>query len=267
MPTAEYRRQKSDDRPRPEKDIRQSASIEEKKLANHRGSVSRLLSVLCSLSSALCLLLSACAMTPKLPPPPPKYVYQEDRPAGPASANSLWRNSASLFEDAKARRLNDLVTILVQENITGSGTADTATKKDSSLDASVTNFLNLPLTWSLNNRYNLTPTVSGAMKDDFKGSGATTREGKLVGTITAKVVEVMPNGSLVVESRKELTVNNEKQILVLRGMARPDDITVDNTIASSRLADAQVYFVGDGVIQDKQRPGWLVRILDRIWPF
>lgn len=220
-------------------------------------------------ASLLCLLLApACAMTPKLPPPPPKYVYADEKPALPAAANSLWRENGSLFEDHKARRLNDLVTILVAESTSASGKADTSAKRDSSLDASVGNFFNLPLNWSVNGgRYMLNPAVSGSMTDDFKGSGSTTRQGSLAGTITAKVVEVMPNGNLLLESRKELTVNNEKQIMVLRGMVRPDDILINNTISSAKVADAQVYYVGDGVIQDKQRPGWLVRLIDRIWPF
>lgn len=220
----------------------------------------------CILSISGLFLSSAC-MTPKLPPPPPKYVYKDEAPVQP-SANSLWRGIAGLIEDPRARRLNDLVTIRVYENITASGKADTSAKRNSSLDASVQNFFGMPLSASVNKgRFMLTPTVTGSMEDDFKGSGATTREGKLVGTITAKVVEVMPNGNLVLESRKELTVNNEKQILVFRGMIRPEDVATDNSVMSSKVADAEVYFVGDGVIQNKQRPGWLVRLLDKIWPF
>jgi flagellar L-ring protein precursor FlgH len=221
---------------------------------------------LCSLACIVVLVLSACA-TPKLPPPPPKYVQPEEK-AQQVAANSLWLNGGSLFEDPRARRLNDLLTIYVLENISASNRAATDASRDSSLDAAVTDFFGLPLSASVNGgRYNLTPTVSGSMKDDFKGSGATTREGKLIGTITAKVVEVMPNGNFVLESRKDITINNEKQILVLRGMIRPEDIEQDNSITSSKLADAEVYYVGDGVIQNKQRPGWLVRFLDKVWPF
>jgi len=231
--------------------------------------ISRQATGVCFLSYVLCfLLLSACATTPPLPPPPPKYVYPHETAPHPGSAsNSLWRDSASLTEDNKARRLNDLVTINVVENISGSGTADTTAGRDSSVDAGITSLLGLPLAGSYKGRYNLAPTVSGSMKDNFKGNGNTTRTGKLIGTITAKVVEVMPNGLLSIESRKEITINNEKQILILRGMTRTDDIANDNSVLSSRVADAEVFFVGDGIIQDKQRPGWLVRFLDKVWPF
>ncbi len=225
---------------------------------------------MCSIVFAL-FLISACATAiSQLPPKPPKYVYREEK-TELRSVNSLWTDTASLYEDVKARRLNDLVTINVVENITGSGKADTSTNRKSTLDASVQSFFGVPTNLGLKNLFGhgntFSPEVQGSAENDFKGSGATTREGTLVGTITAKVVEVLPNNNLVLEASKEITINNEKQILVLRGIIRPDDILVDNTVLSSRVADAQVYFVGDGVIQDKQRQGWLVRVLDNVWPF
>ena len=70
-----------------------------------------------------------------------------------------------------------------------------------------------------------------------------------------------------IETTDKETINDEKQILVFSGIARPDDIESDNTILSSKIADARVYYVGDGVIQDKQKPGWLVRAMDKVWPF
>lgn len=221
------------------------------------------------------LLLSACSSTPKLPDPPPRYVYpkneknESSRPL--PTANSLWNDTASLYEDVKARRLNDLVTINVIENMTGSGTADTKAGKKSTYNAGIENLLGFPLTFNTTNLYgkgkNFSPTITGSSQDDFKGNGSTTRSGNLIGTITAKVVEVMPNGTLALESRKEITINNEKQILILRGIVRPDDIGIDNTVLSSRVSDAEVFFVGDGIVQNKQKPGWLVGILDLIWPF
>jgi flagellar L-ring protein precursor FlgH len=224
---------------------------------------------------ALAIVVSSCASTPKLPPPPPRYIYQTTQAEAPKPAvrgsNSLWHETAGLYEDVKARRLNDLLTIRVAENISGSGAADTAASRKSSADAGVDSLLGIPTDLGLSNLYGkgkgFSPTVKGSMQDDFKGSGATTRAGSLVGTITAKVVEVMPNGTLAIESRKEITINNEKQILILRGIVRPDDIAVDNSVLSSRVADAEVFFVGDGVLAGKQNTGWLVKILDKVWPF
>ncbi len=222
--------------------------------------------------AALCavlLLLTACA-TPQLPPPPPRYVHHAETVQKP-TRNSLWDDSASLYEDFKARRLNDLVTIKVVENIIGSGSADTTTSRDSSANAAVTNFFGTPTILNAQNfwgnGYSFEPKVEGFMKNDFKGEGETNRSGKLIGTITAKVVEVMPNGNFVIESRKDLIINSERQTLVLTGMVRPDDIASDNSVLSSRIADAEIYFVGRGVIQEKQDPPWFTRVLDKVWPF
>ena len=223
--------------------------------------------------------LTGCASTPsaKLPPPPPKYVYQMEETVTAPVANSLWNDSINLFEDRKARRLNDLVTINIIESLSGSGTADTSTSRDSSGDYQLTNLFgmesdfgiqNLPL---LNKAFGesakFDPSVKGSARSDFKGKGDTNREGELIATITAKVVEVLPNGNLMLEARKELTINEERQILVLQGMVRPDDISMNNMVMSNKIADAEVFYVGDGVIQDKQKPGWLVRGLDKVWPF
>jgi flagellar L-ring protein precursor FlgH len=163
------------------------------------------------------------------------------------------------------------------ENISGSGKADTKTSRDSSATVEMTDFLGMNTDFNLHNVFGLkdlykggntfSPKVSGSGKSEFTGKGDTTREGKIVGTITAMVVEVLPNGNLVLGSRKEITINNEKQIFVFRGVVRPEDISADNTVPSTKIADARVYYVGDGVIQDKQSPGWLIRILDKVWPF
>lgn len=212
----------------------------------------------------------SCASSPKLPPRSAGYVQKEEAAMRP-SVNSLWTDGASLYEDNKARRLNDLLTIKVVENIKGSGTADTSTGRDSSITTGMDSIFGLSPQITgfdlLGKGKTFSPEVSGSMKDSFKGTGETARQGKLVGTITAKVVDVMPNGNLMIESRKEITINREKQILVLTGMVRPSDIGIDNVVSSDKVADAEVFFVGDGVVGDKQGQGWLIRILDKIWPF
>jgi flagellar L-ring protein FlgH len=228
------------------------------------------------LSSVLCfLVLFSCATTPKLPPPPPRYVYQnqsaDDTRIPAKGTNSLYCDKASLFEDVKAHRLNDLVTINVAENISATGTADTTANKASSVDASISNLLGIPTNLNLSNLFGkgntFSPTVNGSNTEAFTGSGETDRAASIVGTITGKVVEVMPNGILSIEARKEITFNNEKQTLILRGFVQPNDIAVDNSVLSSRISDAEVFFVGEGELQNKQNTGWLVKVMDKIWPF
>ncbi len=207
---------------------------------------------------------------------PPKY-YPEEPKQVIANEGSLWKNKASLYEDKKARRVNDLVTIIINETTTAQKKASTSSSRDSSTNYGLDTFFgmntdfniqNLPLINGFYKAGNVfSPAVKGSAKSDFKGDGDTARTGKIAGTITAKVVEVLPNGNLVIESRKEIFVNNEKEILVLRGIIRPDDISQSNTILSQYVADAQIYLVGEGTLGDKQSQGWLVRILDKIWPF
>lgn len=207
---------------------------------------------------------------------PPKYYTEQSKPES-FTEGSLWRNKASLFEDRKARRVNDLVTIIINETTSAQKKASTSTGRNSSLDYGLDTFFgmntdfnihNLPLINGFYKAGNVfSPAVKGSAKSEFKGDGDTARTGRITGTITAKVVEVLPNGNLVIESRKEIIVNNEKEILVLRGIIRPDDISPNNTVLSQYVADTQIYLVGEGTLGDKQSQGWLVRFLDKIWPF
>lgn len=221
------------------------------------------------------LLLIGCATLPE----PPKYVYEHDKEEVVVQTrNSLFKDTGGLFGDRKASKVNDLVTISIDENTTSSGKADTNTSRESTADYDVTTLFGMNTDFNIHNNrpfrdfYKGTnavfaPNVVGDGTSDFAGDGDTSREGTLTGTITAKVVEVMPNGNLVLEARKEITMNREKEILILTGMARPDDITTDNIIASSKIADTRLFYLGEGVIDDKQGQGWLVQALDTVWPF
>jgi flagellar L-ring protein precursor FlgH len=223
--------------------------------------------------AVICIVLTGCstlrdAREIKEAPMPPKYVEKKVPGSAPAEG-SLWVHRASLFEDSKARRVNDLVTILISEKSTASKKATTKADRDSSAEYGINDLLGLKFgagLQSLNNIY-IPNTISGNGKSEFDGKGDTAREGKLGATITAKVIDVLPNSNLVIESRKEVVVNNEKEILVLRGIVRPEDISPKNTVRSDYIADAQIYLVGDGVLDDKQAQGWLVRIADKVWPF
>jgi flagellar L-ring protein precursor FlgH len=209
--------------------------------------------------------------------PMPKKYYGVRDPEPVTPDGSIWQDRATLYEDRKARRVNDLLTIIISETTNASKKAATNAKRSSDADYSITDMFNANLSqkvpkipllkdfYGYGNRF--TPTASGKVSSNFAGSGDTSRTGTLTATITAKVVEVLPNSSLVIESRKEVVVNNEKEIVVLRGIVRPDDISTSNTISSAYVADAQIYLVGDGVLDDKQSQGWLVRFLDKVWPF
>jgi len=204
---------------------------------------------------------------------PTHYVSNKETKMETQARGSLWRDSPGLFEDRKARGLNDLVTIKIVESSAASKKAETASSRESSVDLGIDSFFGNSLNYNLANIIGqgssglLNPQVKATAKNDFAGAGNTTREGSLVATITARVVDVLPNGNFIIESRKDITVNREKQVLLLRGVIRPDDIAGDNTILSSYVANAEMIYTGDGVVNDKQGQGWLVQLLDWVWPF
>ena len=104
-------------------------------------------------------------------------------------------------------------------------------------------------------------------ENSFDGSGGTNRAGSLSGTITARVLRVLPNGHLVVAGRQAVKINNEVEILGLRGIVDPRSILANNTVLSTSIADARIEYGGTGVVAGKQRPGWMSRILDTVSPF
>ncbi|MEQ8203568.1 MAG: flagellar basal body L-ring protein FlgH, partial [Smithellaceae bacterium] len=110
-------------------------------------------------------------------------------------------------------------------------------------------------------------SIGGTSSNSLKGAGDTTRSSKLSASISARVLKILDNGNLLIEGRRQLTVNAEDQYLVITGIVRPEDITAINTVASQYIADARILYTGDGVINDKMRPGWLTRVVDWVWPF
>ena len=200
----------------------------------------------------------------KSAPMPSKYVEAKEK-VSYAGEGSLWADRATLYEDLRARRLNDIVTILISETTNASKKATTNNSSNSSVNDSITNLMGLPANQMLTK--NLQAGIQGNGNTAFAGEGDTASATTFTDTISAKVIEVLPNGNLVLESRKERIINNDKEIIVIRGIIRPEDISPTNTISSAQVADARIYLVGDGVLADKQSQGWLVKVLDQVWPF
>ena len=225
------------------------------------------------LSIALGLLAGGCASTQtvKNEPVTPETVGRAE-PLGPqpVSDAGLWRGGRKiwLFRDLRAREVGDVVTVNVVETAKASKNATTKTNRDSSIDAGINAFLGYE-TWleEHNARFNSDNMFKANMAKGFDGSGTTTRNETMTASISARVVEVLPNDNLVIRGSRHVRVNNENQIIVLSGIVRPEDISPDNTVLSSFVADAKIEYFGKGVVSDEQRPGWLARILDVIWPF
>jgi flagellar L-ring protein precursor FlgH len=196
----------------------------------------------------------------------------------PAGGASLWNESnyQEFFKDLRAFRVGDLVTVSIVETSKASKKAGTKTARDSSIDASIDNALGwenqLKYLTSLGNKQakddlKLASLAKASIQNNFTGSGETTRDESMTASITARVVEVTANGNLYIQGMREIKVNNEVQFMTLSGLIRPVDISPDNTILSSYVADAKISYSGRGAVSDKQRPGWLTRVIDFIWPF
>jgi len=201
-------------------------------------------------------------------------------PAG-AGAQSLWRDGvsgASLFADARARAVNDIVTVLIVEQSSSSRSANTTSSKDTSRTAGVKDFPTIldplasrlvkPLVKPLLGYSSPSQIAENKLGIDLEskaahtGKGSIDRSDKVSGQMAARVVKVLDNGNLVIEGRRAVLVNDESEVITLSGVIRPQDIAATNTILSSQIADAEIQMVGRGILAEAQRPGILYRILD-----
>jgi flagellar L-ring protein FlgH len=183
------------------------------------------------------------------------------QPGAGAAATPNW--VADLFRDPRALRPNDLVTVQVIENISAAGGARSTLSKESKGGLSLSSLFGLQKL--LPKSVDPTNLVSGAGSSDFKGSGATTRTGELTAVMTARVSEVLPNGDLVLEGVREIDINGDRQIVVLTGVVRPFDISQNNVVLSPQIGQLRIRYFGRGLIKDNLQPGFLVRLLNRIF--
>jgi len=195
---------------------------------------------------------------------------------------SLWQDDSplsALFISQKARKTGDIVTVNIVEASSASNNAGTITDRESSLSAGIDTLFGYENEFNRSdtlkgirryfNPFSVAgaPTLKGSMSSEFDGSGATTRSGNLSAYITARVTDVLPGGNLQITGLREVEINNEKLIITLTGVIRPRDISPDNVILSTYISDAKISYSGSGVIDDRQRPGWLANLINAVWPF
>ena len=213
------------------------------------------------------LLLGGCGAIQPPVPLPVEMARPVPPPAG--APGSLWNSgSDGIFADLKARRIGDILTVAIYEKASASKEATTSTGRDSSASAGLTNLFGLEAEIAkINSAIDPGKLINTSYVNGFKGTGATTRKEDLVATLTTRVVAVLPNGNLKIAGSKTVTVNREDQLIILTGEVRPADISSANIVDSKHVLDARIAYTGNGVISDKQGQGWLVRALDRVWPF
>jgi len=183
-----------------------------------------------------------------------------------ASPGSLYTPAGGLADatrDVRAGQLGDIVTIVVSENASAVVSGVTNTSRKSSANNQITSLAgNLAPSSQFANLVNLTNAQA------LQGQGQTSRTLTLSTTVSARVIDVTANGTLVVEGTKDMAVNSEKQTITVRGLVRPTDLTTANTVLSTQVADLQVHVTGKGVVNDAiKRPFILYRLLLGLLPF
>lgn len=219
----------------------------------------------------------------QVPPKPndPYYAPVLPRTPLPATQNSGAIYQADFdtnyFTDRKAFRVGDIITISLNERTQASKNANSQIQKDSNTSIGMPNILGMSITpknplsglsalgmtednLSLETGYNA--------KRATKGSGQTGQSNSLSGSITVTIAEVFPNGVLAVRGEKWLTLNTGDELVRISGIVRADDISTDNVVSSTRIADARITYSGTGAFANASQPGWLDRFfLSPMWPF
>jgi flagellar L-ring protein precursor FlgH len=168
-----------------------------------------------------------------------------------ADAASLWSDQSSMFGDRKARAVGDSLTIIINESSSASRTGNSSNAKSG--NTSITAGTGL-LTF--------VDDVSASSKDSFASEGKINNTNKVTGRITVQVTAVRPNGNLVIAGTQTIKQNSEEQRITITGEVRPEDVSVDNTVLSSSVANAQLKIDGKGPINSKQRQGILTQLFN-----
>jgi flagellar L-ring protein FlgH len=199
-----------------------------------------------------------------------KYISDSYRdyklPEAAPPPGSLWSPNAifsNLGMDLRASRLDDLVTIVVNENFSAVANGDVSTQRQSTAQSNISQLAGIKSsTGALANLLNSTTQTQ------LKGTGETSRNATLTANMSARVTHVLPNGYLVIEGTKRVQVSSENQIVTVRGVIRPVDLVPPNTISSNLIAQMEIQVNGKGVINDSiHRPNFLYRLLLGILPF
>lgn len=229
-----------------------------------------------AIALALCLALNVSAAGKKKnkkasePSALDKYVmdamHSSASPEAAHPSGSVWSPNAmfsNLGLDLKATRVNDLVTIVVNENTSAVATGDVKTARTSNAQSAIQAAAGI--TRAAGPWANLAKTNTSTA---LQGQGSTSRGATLTTTMSARITNVLPNGYLVVEGVKRVQVNSENQIITVRGVVRPVDLDVSNSIPSNRVAQMEVQVNGKGVVGDSiHRPFFLYRLLLGLLPF
>ncbi|WP_416057602.1 flagellar basal body L-ring protein FlgH [Stenotrophomonas maltophilia] len=214
-----------------------------------------------ALPCAVAALLGGCVIAGDVRPYPAMAPIQPIMPPQAApTAGAIYAAGPTLqlYSDRRARDVGDLLTITLLENTTATTSANTATNKESNLSIGTPSIFGAPVT--LGGKDILSATAEG--KRDFTGKGNSAQSNRLQGSVTVTVVQRLPNGNLVVQGQKNLRLNQGDELVQVQGIVRPGDIAADNSIPSSRVAEARIVYGGRGPVAQSNAMGWLSRFFN-----
>lgn len=182
-------------------------------------------------------------------------------------ADSLWnagsQPSRSMFADRKAATKGDILTIVVAESAVAQSSQNKSSSRESSLEDAISRFVYAGLATAQKGQL---PGTSGTGKASYSGGGDVSNTQSLSARAAVQVTDVLPNGNLVVEGVRVVTFSGETQYVVLRGIVRHDDISRENSVVSTNIADARVEFHSEGSLTDAQKRGWLAKVYEKLRP-
>jgi flagellar L-ring protein precursor FlgH len=208
----------------------------------------------------LSALVSACGMIPAKDHKPDPVVARVLPPPTPRTEGAIYQagQQMELFADLKARRVGDVLTIVLNESTNASKNAITKTAKTTTVANSAPTIFGQSMT--IKGAPILSATLNGA--DSFDGEGSSTQSNSLAGSLTVTVVDVQANGNLVVQGDKTLKLNQGDEFVHISGVIRTADIATNNTVTSDKLADAKISYSGKGAVDSSNRMGWLARFFN-----
>ena len=204
--------------------------------------------------------------------PPQEYRQEVDGRNNPGSLFAA-SEEETLFADSRAHRVGDIVVVKMVESTKAENKAETSADKDNTNNYQVAAMFGksktgfIPFVGIGPQATVGTPVLNTSSVSDFSASGKTKRENYVTTSMAARVLRVLPGGLLQIEGAREIRVNEETEFMVVRGMIRSRDVDADNSILSTKIADASIEYYGKGVLADKQKPGWFTRLMDNVWPF
>lgn len=219
-----------------------------------------------------CVSLSACVIQQPAQPGAAAFAPAHDVPAPlPApTAGSLYREGAglALYNDRKAHRVGDIIEIILSERTSSTKSSSVVTKKENTIDIQEAQGGVGTILGSNISASNLSLLTDLIGKRNFSGNGDAEQNNSLTGSITVTVSGVQSNGNLLVRGEKWMTLNQGDEYIRISGILRPDDITPNNTVASTKLANARITYSGQGVVANSTKMGWLSRFFNsEYWPF